>query len=84
MEREEESDPDSMLKDLINRNAMDDLEELRRMIKQTGSNLEGCSRKLNKSKKSIMQIADRYANEVPTLTLNFLHNYKEFEAKNLD
>lgn len=63
---------------------MDDLEELRRMIKQTGSNLEGCSRKLNKSKKNIMQIADRYASEVPTLTLNFLTNYKEFEAKNLD
>lgn len=32
------------------------------MIKQTGSNLEGCSRKLNKSKKNIMQIADRYSN----------------------
>ena len=31
-----------------------------------------------------MQIADRYVNEVPTLTLNFLTNYKEFEVKNLD
>jgi hypothetical protein len=73
-----------MLKELINKNEVDDLEELRRMIKQTGSNLEGCSRKLNKSKKNIMQIADRYANEMPTMTLHFLNNYKEFEVKNLE
>ena len=38
----------------------DGLAELRRMIKETGSSLEGCSRKLNKSKKYIMQVADRY------------------------
>jgi ElaB/YqjD/DUF883 family membrane-anchored ribosome-binding protein len=74
--REEENDPDQMLKDLIKKKNGDDLEELRRMIKETGSNLEGCSRKLNKSKKSILQMADRYTHEMPSMTLNFLHNYR--------
>lgn len=31
-----------------------------------------------------MQIADRYANEVPAMTLQFLNNYKEFDVKNLE
>jgi hypothetical protein len=54
------------------------------MIKQTSSNLQGCSRKLNKSTKSILHMADRYTHEVPSTTLNFLNNYRQFKAKDLD
>jgi len=73
-----------MLKELITNRKVDDLEELRKMIKQTGSNLQGCSRKLNKSKKSILHMADRYTNEVPSSTLNFLNSYRQFNAKDLE
>lgn len=31
-----------------------------------------------------MQIADRYTNEVPTMTLQFLNNYREFDLKKLE
>lgn len=30
------------------------------MIKKTGSNLEGCSKKLNRNKKNILKAADKY------------------------
>lgn len=73
-----------MLKELITKRSGDDLAELRRMIKQTSSNLQGCSHKLNKSTKSILHMADRYAHEVPSMTLNFLNNYRQFNAKDLD
>lgn len=31
-----------------------------------------------------MQMADRYSNEVPIMTMQFLNNYKEFELKKLE
>ena len=72
-----------MLRDLTINNNKNDLEELRKLIRETSCNLEGCSRKLNKNKRSIMHMADRYSNEVPFSTLNVLNNYKEFESGRL-
>ena len=71
-----ETDPDLMLKELIVKEGRDDLDELRKMIRETSSNLEGCSRKLNKNKKSILMMADRYRGEMSYGTMNVLDRYE--------
>lgn len=80
----EETDPNEILKELIKKHENDDLSELRKMIKKTGESLEDYSKQFNKSKREILQLADRYMPEMDRNTLNRMNSYKQFDAKRLE
>lgn len=49
-----------MIKEMINKNKDDDLAELRRMIKETDSSLQDYNKQLLKTRKSVLDMADKF------------------------